>query len=358
MFLNYIRKKLYANLTLARQSWETKNNNFYNYQFKHLNLEYRKYRNSNPTKYFYIIRRAPGAGFFSNLNFVIHHLLICDNLKMIPVIDMENFQTFYNCKDKILGTFNSWNYYFKSVSKYTLEEVYKSKNVIICDNRTSQKGFSNLNFSSEFKYFNGFEFLDHRHKKILKKYIKINDDIIAEAENIYKKFKKEKILGICFRGSDQKKSAYHPYTPTEKQMIYATNLLIKKYNFKKIYLCTEDNDYLNFYKKKYNNVLFNSHSIRTTDKKDLFDSKEKYHRYKIGRGNLVDMLVLSKTNFLLFASSNIPSAAIFFSNYKIPRAVIDNGMKGNIFVSQFSWYLRKNLPPFLGGFRNKIKEIK
>ena len=148
MFLNYIRKKLYANLTLARQSWETKNNNFYNYQFKHLNLEYRNYGNSNPTKYFYIIRRAPGAGFFSNLNFVIHHLLICDNLKMIPVIDMENFQTFYNCKDKILGTFNSWNYYFKPVSKYTLEEVYKSKNVIICDNRTSQKGFSNLNFSS------------------------------------------------------------------------------------------------------------------------------------------------------------------------------------------------------------------
>ena len=114
MFLNYIRKKLYANLTLARQSWETKNNNFYNYRFKHLNLEYRNYGNSNPTKYFYIIRRAPGAGFFSNLNFVIHHLLICDNLKMIPVIDMENFQTFYNCKDKILGTFNSWNYYFIS----------------------------------------------------------------------------------------------------------------------------------------------------------------------------------------------------------------------------------------------------
>jgi hypothetical protein len=33
-------------------------------------------------------------------------------------------------------------------------------------------------------------------------------------------------------------------------------------------------------------------------------------------------------------------------------------MKGNIFVSQFSWYLRKSLPLFLGGFKNKIKEIK
>ena len=69
-------------------------------------------------------------------------------------------------------------------------------------------------------------------------------------------------------------------------MMHATDLLIKKYNFNKIYLCTEDTDYLNFYKKNYNNILFNSNSIRTTDRKDLFDSKENSHRYKIGRGKL------------------------------------------------------------------------
>ena len=356
--LNYLRKKLYAKLTLARQSWQTKNNYSNKYKFNHLKLEYRSYGKKNPSKYFYIIKRAPGAGFFSNLNFVIHHLLICDNLKMIPVIDMENFQNFYNCKNKIRGTLNSWNYYFKPVSSYTLEEVYKSKNVIICDNKTSQKGFSNKSFISDFKYFNGFQFLDYRHKKIVKKYIKIHADILTEAKAIYNKFENNKVLGICFRGSDQKKSAYQPYTPTEKQMMYATDLLIKKYNFNKIYLCTEDVDYLNFYKKNYNNVLFNSNSIRTTDRKDLFDSKEKNHRYKIGRGNLVDMLVLSKTNFLLFASSNIPSAAIFFSDHKISKAIINNGMKGNIFISQFSWYLKKSLPSYLGGFKNEIREIK
>ena len=295
---------------------------------------------------------------FSNLNFVIHHLVICDQLKMIPVIDMENFQTFYNCKKKIRNTYNSWEYYFEPVSKFKLKEIYKSKNVLFCDNKTSKSGFSIENYSSDFKYFNGFQFLDYRHKKIVKKYIKIHADILAEARAIYKKFKKNKVLGICFRGSDQKKSAYQPYTPTEKQMMHATDLLIKKYNFNKIYLCTEDTDYLNFYKKNYNNILFNSNSIRTTDRKDLFDSKENSHRYKIGRGNLVDMLVLSKTNFLLFASSNIPSAAIFFSDYKISKAIIDNGMKGNIFTSQFSWYLKKSLPSFLGGFKNEIREIK
>lgn len=357
--LDYLREKLYSKHRFARQSWQTKSSHYKKHKFNHLNLEYRRYGNKNVRKFFYVIKREPGAGFFSNLNFVIHHLLICDDLKMIPVIDMQNYQTFYNCKNKINNTLNSWNYYFKSVSKYSLEEVYSSKNVIICDNKTSANSlFSYKNYISEFKYLNGFQFLDNRHKKILKKYIKINEDIVSEAEKICRKFKKKKVLGVCFRGSDQKKSPYHPYAPTEKQIVYGTELLLKKYNFNQIYLCTEDNDYLNFYKKKYNNVLFNPNSIRTTDKKDLFDGNEKNRRYKIGRGNLVDMLVLSRTNFLLFATSNIPYAAVFFANHKIPYAIIENGMKGNIFTSQFSWYLKKILPALLGGFKNQIKEIK
>ena len=44
---------------------------------------------------------------------------------------MSNFKTIYNEKIKLFGTFNSWNYYFENVSKYSLNEVYKSKNVIL-----------------------------------------------------------------------------------------------------------------------------------------------------------------------------------------------------------------------------------
>ena len=68
-------------------------------KFNELNLQYESYGKKNPNKFFYIIRRTPGAGFFSNLNFVVHNLFICDQLKMIPVIDMENYPTLYNCKN-------------------------------------------------------------------------------------------------------------------------------------------------------------------------------------------------------------------------------------------------------------------
>jgi len=354
MLLDYFRKKLLKKQFFARQSWMNKNQKFKNYKFNHLNFEYKSYGNKNKNKFFYVIRRHPGAGFFSNLNFVIHHLLISEELKLIPVIDMENYQTFYNCKKKIKNSFNSWEYYFSPVSKYKLEEVYESKNVILCDNRTSKKGFSQDNFKTSFKYFNGFDFLDKRHKLICKKYLKINQDLINKAKKIKNKFKGDKVLGICFRGSDQKKSAYQPYTPTEKQMKNATDYLLQKYNFDKIYLCTEDSDYLEFYKKNYKKILIYQKIYRTTDKVDLFDNNDPFHRYKIGAGNIVDMLVLSNTNYMLFASSNIPSCAMFFSKSKIPHSIIDNGMKGNIFISQFSWYLKKYLPEFLGGFSYKL----
>ena len=354
--INYLRKRILAKNYFARQSWTTKKNIHNSDIFRELNLNYRRYGKKNPGKFFYVIRRTPGAGFFSNLNFVIHNLYICDRLGMIPVIDMQNYQTIYNCKIKIKNTYNDLNYYFESVSKYNLEEVYKSKNVIICDYRTSNQGFEkNLYTTSTiFKNFNGFQFLENYHKKIAKKYIKIKKDITDEVNNFYKEYKKKKVLGVCFRGSDQKTSAYHPYTPTEKQIIFATNSLLDKHNFDYIYLCTEDIGYLNFFKKKYKDKLIYNNVPRTTDKIDLFNYPNKSHRYKVGRGNLIDGLVLSNVNHLLFATSNIPYAAIFFSKKIIPYSVIDNGMKGGVFTSRFSFYLRKFLPPFLGGFKNHI----
>ncbi len=360
MIVEYLRKKILKKLYFARQSWKHKDNKYVSNMFNELHFEYKRYGNKNPNIFFYLIRRSPGAGFFSNLNFVIHNLWICDQLKMTPVIDMKNFMTMYNCKVKINNSYNVWDYYFKPVSKFKLEEVYKSKNVLICDNRTSEKGFALSNFKSNFKYFNGFQYLDNRHKKIVKKYIKINKNILKESDRfVEKNFRNKKILGVCFRGSDQKKSAYQPYPPTEKQLLYATNHLLKKYRFDKIYLCTEDIRFLNFFKKAYKSKLLYNNSPRSDDNRDLFDYPSKKHRYYLGKGNLIDMLNLSKTNYMIFAPSNIPEAAIFFSDRKIPNIIIDNGMKGNIFISQFSYYIRREIPEWLGGFKEKkFVEIK
>jgi len=355
MILEYFRKKILENRTKTLKNINKKINE----KFKGLDFQYKSYGNKNPKKIFYIIRRTPGAGFFSNLCFVLNNLLICSKLKMIPVVDMENYPTIYNCKIKINNSYNVWSYYFKPVSKYKLKEVYQSKNVILCDNKTSKNNsFNKENYISEFKYFNGFQFLTKEHFKILKKYIIIKKNILKITEQFAQKNFRGKILGVCFRGSDQKKSGYHPYPPTEEQMINATDYLIKKYKFDKIYLCTEDINYLNLFKRKYKDKVLYYKNPRTNDQKDLFDGDDNKRRYKIGLGNLIDMLLLSKTHYLLYAMSNIPSAAIFYANRnKFPTSIIDNGMKGNIFISQFSFYLKKILPYYLGGFKKNILDL-
>ena len=66
------------------------------------------------------------------------------------------------------------------------------------------------------------------------------------------------------------------------------------------------------------------------------------------------MLVLTKVNHMLFGVSNIPYTALFFAKKKIPHTVIDNGMRGGVIKSIFSWHVKSILPDFMGGFNTDL----
>ena len=87
---NFIRK----NLTLQTPNtlFLKKENGYSNNNFsKTMN-----YGTLNKDKTFYVIKRTPGTGLFSNVVFVLNHLIIAKKYKFIPIIDMENFKTIYN----------------------------------------------------------------------------------------------------------------------------------------------------------------------------------------------------------------------------------------------------------------------
>ena len=121
--------------------------------------------NKNINKLFYVIKiyekNKEGGGLFSNLLFILRHLIFAENLKAIPVIDLENFYNRYNEKQcSIWRTKNSWLYYFEPVSKYTLNEVYQSQNVLVTN------GFFSKNMKKNYHS-------DKNLIRIFKKYIKI-----------------------------------------------------------------------------------------------------------------------------------------------------------------------------------------
>ncbi len=310
-----------------------------NPELKNLSLNFKTFGNLNENKIFYVIKRSPGTGLFSNVTFVLNHLKICEKNNFIPIIDMENFKTIYNELGKIKNTYNSWEYYFQKISDYSLNDVYKSKNVII----TNDKFFHFFSYSID---------LDSELVSLLQNKIKINNILYKTYKKISKKFDKKKILGIHFRGTSYKRSPGHPLPATKKQMFKITNKIIKEEKIDKIFLVTEEQNYLKYFKKKFPDKIINIDCCYRSDKNDAFKIyPRERHRYKLGREALIETLLLSKCDFFIYLCSNISSAAISFNlNHEQKKIEIKNGMNSkNIIISQYLWYLKTFLPKKLGG---------
>ena len=306
------------------------------------NFTINSFGKKNSNKIFYIINRAPGAGLFSNVTFVLNHLSICNFFNFIPVIDMENFPTIYNEKKKINNIFNAWLYYFKPINNYSLKEVYKSKNVIFC----------NTNFQEKMVY-------DMANIKIrfLFNKIKINNEFIKQSNYLYNSFftRKDKVLGIHFRGSTYKVARSHAFPPTTNLMIKNIDYLFKKYKYNKIFLVTEEKKYLYVLKKKYSNkcLYLNNYRMSKIDSFKIYPRKN--HRYKLGKEILLDTLILSKCDGLSYIKSNVISAAKFLAKKKQNNHELFYGYNSRSkFIARWLWYLKLFLPFIFG----KIKEIK
>ncbi|MDC3125917.1 hypothetical protein OA418_03675 [Candidatus Pelagibacter sp.] len=300
---------------------------------------FKSFGNLNKDKTFYVIKRSPGTGLFSNVTFILNHLRICKKNNFIPIIDMDNFKTIYNENRKIKNTNNAWEYYFEKLNDYSLDEIYQSQNVFI----TSDKFFH---------FFSYDMYLDKELTKILQNQITIKKNLFKIFKKISKPFNHQKILGIHFRGTSYKRSPGHPFPATKKQMFEITKKILAKEKVDKIFLVTEEKNYLNFFKKKFPDKIINITCCYRSDKNDAF---EKYprnlHRYKLGREAILETLLLSKCDYFIYLSSNVSSAALSFNlNNNQKRIEIKNGMNSkNILVSQFLWYIKSILPKNLGG---------
>jgi hypothetical protein len=306
--------------------------------------------NRNKNKTFYVIKRFKGGGFFSNFLFVLNHLVIADKLNFIPVVDMENFTNLYSEKKLINNSKNVWEHLFERVSKFSLKEVYKSKNVIFTEDEWSQEMSVNYNRENKKNLL-----------KVYKKYIRIKPFIHTEVNKFIKKnFTNRKVLGVHWRGTDHKTLPNHPYPATKKQIFTKVDELIKKEKYTKIFLVTEDKKNFDSFLNHYGCKVCFYNSFRAYEATDFDNCERKNHRYNLSKESLIEAITFSKLNTLVCSRSNISEAGVFISKndkYKIYQ--IDNGFSRNsLTLALFSWHLKSKLPVFLGGFEtdNSNKE--
>ncbi len=292
--------------------------------------------NKNKDKTFYIIQREGVGGLFTHLLFVLDHLLYCEKMKYTPVVDFKNFPTVYSEYDE-----NSWEYYWEPVSKYSLEEVYKSNRVIFCDeNRLSVRSYKEIT---------------EEHHKIFKKYIKIKPFIINEAEIFLKKnkFKKKNWIGLHWRGGDMKRAPKHPFPPTKKQI---TNLLNKYAKNKVIFIFVDEVENFNYIKNRYKNIIFINTYRSKNSKGPHYDHKFFYgsrNYFKHTRDVFIQALIISKLDFFIGGSSNISFAIKYLFNKDIKFINVDNGKNSkSLLYSFFLWRIKSLLPSGMGGFKS------
>ncbi len=299
----------------------------------------RSFGDQNPDKTFYVIWRDNlGSGFFSNFSQVISHIMLAESFDMIPVVDYQNFKTLYNTDEPVNGSLNAWEYYFKTLSGYTLDEVYSSKRVFLADGWAPQL----------------YPATPRKYRQFYNEHIHLQDNVKTRIDNYAGSIAAIKTLGIHFRGKEMNFTPRHAFGPTIPQIFAATDALMEEFGFEQIFLVTEELSYLDAFVRRYGNRVLYTDAFRTRTKNYFNINPRPQHRYLLGLEILTDAELLSKCQGLLGSSTGPMYYALAKSNSLEVVDFIYNGLNSsNYFIAKFMYGIRKRLPTGRGGLLNR-----
>lgn len=315
---------------------------------KSFSANYVSFGEKNPDKKFFVIfRSGTGAGFISNLRWMLRHLALLEGTDFIPVIDTVNFPSIYSEKMPVHNTNSWWEYYFEPVSNYPLEEVYQSKNVFLCNDRYPEF------ISPCDKNPVTMEFLE---KSVYGKYLRFNKLFQEELNNDKRyqeaiEFLKKPTLGFHFRGTDMTYERRHVTPMSINQAIKHMENCLKKENLSQVFLATDSAEYrdaiTNHCKNKGIPILCINETFGGVPEIVSSWNNQKPIRYAHGKDMLLDLICLSKCRAMLGIRTNVLVCAQYLTENKdMTTYYINNGLNTpNRTVNKIRWEFLKHLPP-------------
>lgn len=292
----------------------------------------RKFGEENPDKTFFVIRLFPPAtGFLANYNYVLGYMRYALNKGYIPVVDMQNYETLYTEKKAVHGTRNVWEYYFeqpldvKSGKRYSLEEVYRSKNVILSNGSMQLYDFTGdkqtIEWQCEMSKLVPFN-------NITKEYIqnKINEQIPQDIN----------LIGVPTRGSEQKKRVIgHPIPVTAKELVPILHQRLEqwKHGGKKsaLFIKAEEQETIDFLKQEFQGKIYYTKATRIKDYNANTDmpasnANTSISRYQSTLEYLTDIYILSTCDSIIGSMNNGLYTALIWNGNKYSNVeIIDKG---------------------------------
>lgn len=218
---------------------------------------------------------------------------------MIPVVDMQNTKNQY-LKDELLGKHNAWEDFFEPVSGYKLDDVYRSKNIVL----TGIVGHIECNMN----------YKDISLNKRVKSYIDL------EYMNLFPQ--SEKVLGVVYRGTDYNVAFGHTLPMTINDYIKYVDSYLIKIGYEYIFLATEVEEatveFKNYFAEK---VFFTSqkrYSMHERRWLSLIHFERENDEYLKGLEYLTVLELLSRCNSLVGTNTGGVRAAILMNgnNYE------------------------------------------
>lgn len=259
----------------------------------------------NKDKIFYVIRpNGTTEGLLSSYLSVLRQTNYAQENNYIPIVDYMNYENQYNNNQYNNQRINSWELFFNQLTNYSLEEVYKSKNVILSGWTIESILYNQFEetFTEKINYYKSINFK-----------ISINKEISKMVENVTENYVDEKTLGVFIRGTDYAslKPKNHHKQPSVEMLLEKTNEYIEKYDIKNIFLVTEDIMIEKNIKKelKVPVKMYGENVITSYNGSDYISNFiSNQVAYDNAVNYLIRMMLLSKCRYLI---SSITSATYF-----------------------------------------------
>ena len=297
----------------------------------------------NPDKTFYVIRLYPPAtGWLANYNYILGYIKYALDRGLIPVVDMEHYATLYTEEKPVNGTKNVWEYFFSqpaantttqqhnntttqqhnntTILSYSLDEVYKSKNVILSNGSLPL-------FHMEIK------------KDIMQwqmemtKLIPFNETVKSHIEKKLSAIlpSGKRILGVAVRGSDlNQRLIGHHIQITAQELLPIIKQRIIDWKIDYVYIVTEDQKTIEFFTQHLSNVIFlDIKRLGKTEKNTstMVSTANQTGKYCSLLNYQTSVYILSQCTCLLGTLSNGLYTALLWNQGKAEQIeIIDKGV--------------------------------
>lgn len=282
------------------------------------------YGEENPDKIFYVIRRAGSkVGLFSLVMTSLGCIKYALEQGYIPVIDMCNEDNTYMQHDR---KGNVWEYYFEQPCGYSLDDIKKSKNVIIGNGLID----GSVPYPNERIAYDDEEFKIW--KNIADKHLMVRDEIIEETDRLAVQIlKNNRVLGVLLRGTDYVNSRpkNHPVQPTINQAMEKIDEVLAEEGYQKIYVATEDKDIYQKLCERYGSkiVSMNVERYIANGEENINDIsiKRAVDKYQMGKEYLINILLLSRCDYIIAGNAGGSQGALLFRNVSEKKFFFDLG---------------------------------